>query len=268
MPTAPAYSTLQIEKRGAADWLTLNRPQRLNAFNATMIEEMNDYFDRLMTDHSVRVVVMRGAGRHFCAGVDIKEMDSLVGNGVAPDLNGQKRISEVIVKMRRCPQPILALVHGAATGGGFALALAADMRLAGDSAKMNCAFIKLGLTSCDMGLSYMLPRLVGIAHAATLMYTARFIGAERAAAIGLVCEAVADAELERTAETYVADMLATGPLGLRMTKDGLNRAIEAPNLEAAIAIEDRNQVLTLNGPDYREGMAAFLEKRMPVWPGR
>ncbi|MGE4220656.1 MAG: enoyl-CoA hydratase/isomerase family protein, partial [Alphaproteobacteria bacterium] len=237
MPTAPAYKTLHIEKRGAADWLTLNRPERLNAFNATMIEEMNDYFDRLMTDHSVRVVVMRGAGRHFCAGVDIKEMNSLVGNGVAPDLYGQKRISEVIVKMRRCPQPVLALVHGAATGGGFALALAADMRIAGDSAKMNCAFIKLGLTSCDMGLSYILPRLVGIAHAATLMYTARFIGAERAAAIGLVCEAVADAEMEQTAETYVADMLATGPLGLRMTKDGFNRAIEAPNLEAAIAIE-------------------------------
>ncbi|MEQ9639825.1 MAG: enoyl-CoA hydratase/isomerase family protein [Alphaproteobacteria bacterium] len=259
------YETLHVERRGAALWLTLNRPDRLNAFNATMIEELNRLLDDLMTDLSVRVIVMRGAGRAFCAGVDVKEITSLVANGIVPDYTGQRRISDVIVKLRRCPQPIVALVHGAATGGGFALALAADIRLAGESAKMNCAFIKLGLTGCDMGLSYHLPRLVGGSNAAALMYTGRFVGAKRAEAIGLVTEALADDELESVAESYVAEMLATGPLGLRLTKDGLNQAVDAASLEQAVALEDRNQVMTLNAPDFVEGLAAFHEKRAPVW---
>jgi enoyl-CoA hydratase/carnithine racemase len=262
-----SYDALRIEKRGAADWLTLNRPERLNAFNAAMIDELAHYFGRLMRDPSVRVVVLRGAGRAFCAGVDVKEINSLVANGVAPDWAGQRKISELIVAMRRCPQPILALVHGAATGGGFALALACDIRLAGESARMNCAFIKLGLTSCDMGLSWFLPRLVGPSNAAALMYTGRFVDGRRAAAMGLVSECLPDAELEAAAEAYVADMLAAGPLGLRLTKDGLNQALAASSLEAAIAVEDRNQVLTLNAPDFREGLAAFKEKRPPRWPG-
>jgi len=262
------YRTLEVERSGAAEWLTLNRPDRLNAFNAEMIGELDDYFGGLLSEHAVRLVVLRGAGRGFCAGVDVKELSGLVGNGIAPDLEGQRRISEVIQKMRRCPQPILALLHGAATGGGFALALACDLRIAGESARMNCAFIKLGLTSCDMGLSWHLPRLVGAAHAAALMYTGRFIGAQRAAAIGLVNETVPDAELETAAAGYVADMLAAAPLGLRLTKDGLNRAAEAPNLAAAIAVEDRNQVLTLNGPDFREGLAALAERRRAVWGER
>lgn len=262
-----SYDTLEIEKRGAADWLTLNRPERLNAFNAAMIDELADYFGRLMRDASVRVVVLRGAGRAFCAGVDVKEIRSLVANGIVPDWAGQRKISELVVTMRRCPQPILALVHGAATGGGFALALAADIRLAGESARMNCAFIKLGLTSCDMGLSWFLPRLVGPSDAAALMYTGRFVDGRRAAAMGLVSECLPDDGLEAAAEAYVADMLATGPLGLRLTKDGLNQALAASSLEAAIAIEDRNQVLALSAPDFAEGLAAFREKRPPRWPG-
>lgn len=261
------YRTLLVERRGGADWLTLNRPDRLNAFDATMVDELNDYFDRRMTDLACRVVVVRGAGRAFCAGVDIKDIRSLVGNGVAPDYLGQRRISDIVIKMRRCPQPILALLHGAAAGGGFALALAADIRLVGASAKLNCAFIKLGLTGCDMGLSYHLPRLVGPANAAALMMTGRFIGAERAVALGLACELLPDEELESAAQGYVADMLAAAPLGLRLTKDGLNHAVDAASLEQAVALEDRNQVITLNGPDFAEGLAAFAEKRVPVWPG-
>ena len=261
-----SYDSLRIEKRGAADWLTLNRPERLNAFNAAMIDELADYFGRLMRNASVRVVVLRGAGRAFCAGVDVKEIRGLVANGIVPDYAGQRKISELVIQMRRCPQPILALVHGAATGGGFALALAADIRLAGESARMNCAFIKLGLTSCDMGLSWFLPRLIGPSNAAALMYTGRFVDGRRAAAIGLANECLPDAELEAAAEGYVSDMLAAGPLGLRLTKDGLNQALAATSLEAAIAVEDRNQVLTLNAPDFKEGLAAFHEKRPPRWP--
>ena len=267
MADLPNYETLDIRRDGAADWLTLNRPDRLNAFNHRMIEELHDYLDRLMGDQSVRVLAISGAGRAFCAGVDVKSMKELVTNGLVPDMQNQRWISDVVVKLRRMPQPVIACLNGAATGGGFALALAADVRIAAASARMNCAFIKIGLTSCDMGLSWFLPRLVGVTVASELMLTGRFIDAPRAAAVKLVSEVVADDALEATAAGYVADMLATAPLGLRLTKDGINAALSAPSLEAAIAVEDRNQVMTLQTEDCREGLAAFFEKRPAEFRG-
>jgi len=262
------YQTLRVESEAGVDWLTLNRPERLNALNGTMVDELRDYFTRLATDEHVRIVVLRGAGRGFCSGIDVKDIlagnaGGVVGNGIAEDLRGQRRVSEVIIRMRRCPQPIIALVHGAATGGGFALALAADIRLAGESARMNCAFIRLGLTSCDVGLSYLLPRLVGVSLASELMLTGRFLAAERALAAGLVSAVVPDEALAQAAGPYIDEMLATSPLGLKLTKEGLNFGIDAPSLESAIALEDRNQVLTIQGPNMREGINALLEGRPP-----
>ena len=178
------YQTLSIRHEGAVDWLTLNRPERLNALNAAMVDELNDYFGRLLANEAVRIVVMRGAGRGFCAGIDIKEIEGVVANGIVPDVRGQRRVSDIIMRMRRCPQPILALVHGPATGGGFGLMLAADIRIAGQSARMNCAFLRIGLTSCDVGVSYHLPRLVGVSVASELMLTGRFMDAELGAGDG------------------------------------------------------------------------------------
>ncbi|KPF60062.1 enoyl-CoA hydratase [alpha proteobacterium AAP81b] len=261
------YRTISVEKRGPADWLTLNRPESLNSINATMVEELADYFGRLFHDAETRVVVLRGAGKAFCAGLDIKEQ----GNGPAMFGGGfgfQGWLADVYIRMRRCPQPIVSLVHGAACGGGFAFALASDVRIAGASARMNAAFIKLGLSSCDMGVSYFLPRAVGASVAAELMLTGRFIHAPRALATGLVSDVVADDELEAAGTTIVAEMLATSPMGLRMTKEGLALATDAPSLEAAMAIENRNQLMCAATADFREGMAAFLEKRAPVWQGR
>ena len=265
MTHAASYRTLEIEKEGAADWLTLNRPERLNALNSEMVDEMGDYFHALCRDDSVRVVVMRGAGRAFCAGIDIKEIHGVVANGIAADVKGQRRVSEIIMAMRRCPQPIIALVQGAATGGGLGLMLAADVRIAGASARMNCAFIKLGLTSCDVGVSYMLPRMVGLSVASELMLTGRFMDAERALATGLVSEVVADERLKEAARPYLDEMLAASPLGLKLTKECLNMSVDAPSLEAAIAMEDRNQVLTIQSPNFAEGLSAFFEKRAPVF---
>jgi enoyl-CoA hydratase/carnithine racemase len=128
---------------------------------------------------------------------------------------------------------------------------------------MNAAFIKLGLSSCDMGVSYFLPRLVGTSVASELMLTGRLIHAQRALATGLVSEVVPDDQLEAAAEPYVADMLAASPKGLRMTKEGLSLAVDAPSLEAAMAIENRNQLMTAASPNFAEGMRAFLEKRAP-----
>ncbi|ALE16653.1 Enoyl-CoA hydratase [Altererythrobacter epoxidivorans] len=261
---ARQYESILIEKRGEVDWLTLNRPDALNAITLQMVAELNDYFGGLYNDGSVRLVVMRGAGKAFCAGLDIKERQ---GEEQAIPFGGgfgfQGFLADVYVKMRRCPQPILSLVHGPACGGGFAFALASDIRIAGESARMNAAFIKLGLSSCDMGVSYFLPRLVGQSLASELMLTGRFITAERALATSLVSEVVPDDELETAAQPWIDDLLAASPMGLRMTKEGLQMAVDAPSLEAAMAIENRNQLMTSASPNFREGMSAFLEKRRP-----
>ena len=263
-----SFETITIEKRGAVDWLTLNRPESLNAISTQMVTDLRDYFGGLAEDDSVRIVVMRGAGRAFCAGLDIKQADGRSENPFGAGMGFQGYLAEVYIRMRRAPQPIISLVHGAACGGGFSFVLASDIRVAGRSAKMNAAFIRLGLSACDMGSSYFLPRLVGTSVASELMLTGRFIHADRALATGLVSEVVEDAELEAAAQPYIDEMLATSPMGLRLTKEGLNFAIDAAGLEAAMAIENRNQLMCSRTEDFKEGMAAFLEKRTPEYSNR
>jgi enoyl-CoA hydratase/carnithine racemase len=258
------YETIQVEAKGAVHWLTLNRPASLNAITNQMVGELSDYFGGLFNDRTCRVVVMRGAGRAFCAGLDIKAR----GEGETPFGAGfgfQGFLADVYIKMRRCPQPIIALVQGAAAGGGFAFALAADVRIAAESARMNAAFIRLGLSACDMGVSYFLPRIVGLGIASELMLTGRFINAQRALAVGLVSEVVPEGRLGAAVQPYLDEMLTTSPMGLRLTKEGLALATDAPSLEAAMAIENRNQVLCSRSEDFAEGMRAFLEKRAPVF---
>jgi enoyl-CoA hydratase len=262
-----AYKTLIVKKDGAVDRVTLNRPDALNAMNPELVDELQDYFGKLYTDHSVRVVVLKGAGRAFCAGLDLKDRSNRDDSGASGSpqagLVSQRRISEIVMRMRRCPQPIISLVHGPACGGGFALALASDIRIAGASARMNAAFIRIGLSACDIGVSYFLPRLVGVSLASELMMTGRFINATRAERVGLVSEVVADEKLEEAAQPYIDDMLTTSPLGLRLTKECLNMSVDAGSLEAAIAMEDRNQILCAQTKDFREGISAFLGKRAP-----
>jgi enoyl-CoA hydratase/carnithine racemase len=267
--TIIAYRTITVEKRGAVDWLTLNRPEALNSISLEMVADLSDYFGGLYNDGSVRIVVMRGAGRAFCAGLDIKDQSRRPADEMpfGGGFGFQGYLADVYIRMRRCPQPIIALVHGPACGGGLAFALAADIRIAGESARMNSAFIRLGLSSCDMGVSYFLPRLVGASVAAELMMTGRFIHAPRALAVGLVSEIVPDDGLEAAAASYIDEMLLASPMGLRLTKEGLAIAIDAPSLEAAMAIENRNQVLCARSKDFAEGMRAFLEKRPPVYTG-
>jgi len=264
------YETIKVEKRGAVDWLTLNRPERLNAISLQMVHELGDYFGRLFNDRSVRIVVMKGAGRAFSAGLDIKERDTRgEAESEQPPFGAgfgfQGYLADVYIRMRRCPQPIISLVHGPACGGGFAFVLASDIRIAGESARMNAAFIRIGLSACDMGVSYFLPRLVGTSVASELMLTGRFIHAQRALATGLVSEVVPDDQLEAAAQPYLDEMLSTSPMGLRLTKEGLSMAVDSGSLEAAMAIENRNQVLVSTTKDAAEGRRAFLEKRPPVY---
>ena len=264
---------LLIERRDGVDRVTLNRPDHLNALDPSLIEALNGYFAGLQRDRGTRVVVLRGAGSAFCAGLDLKHaMARREGqqepSGVQESLDSQRRIAEIVMLMRRCPQPIIAQVQGAAAGGGFALALAADVRIASKSARMNCAFIKLGVGGCDIGSSYFLPRLVGVSVASELILTGRFIHAERALAVGLVSEVVEEDQLDAAAAPYVDAMMAASPVALLLSKECLNISTDAGSLEAVIGMEDRNQVLCSRSEDFSEGIRAFLEKRKPVYISR
>jgi enoyl-CoA hydratase len=261
------FETLQLERRDHVTWLTLNRPQSLNALNRMLVRELRAYFTQLADDRETRVVVLRGAGRAFCAGLDLKE-EGDGDDSVQASLRAQRTISELVIMMRRAPQPIIACVQGAACGGGFALALGADVRLAGESARMNAAFIRIGLSACDVGVSYFLPRMVGASVAAELLLTGNFIDAARAERLGLVSRVVADTELDAAAQSLAADMLRNSPLGLRLTKECLNASLDAGSLEQVIAMEDRNQVLCTRSADFREGITAFLQKRTPQYNER
>ena len=261
---------LLVDRRGAVDWVTLNRPERLNALDETLTTALRRYFEDLYGDSACRIVVLRGAGRGFCAGADLASdlTRRVQQDGVGAALKVQRDVRNVMLAMRRCPQPIVALLHGAAVGGGFVLALASDIRLAAHGTRMNAAFIKIGLGGCDVGVSYLLPRLIGASVSAELLLTGRDLDAERAHRLGLVAELVAEDELEAAAGPYIEAMLATAPLGLALTKEVLNANVDAPGFEAALALEDRNQVLLSQTRDFREGAAAFREKRPPHFEGR
>ena len=260
------YEHLDVVVENEVAWATMNRPERLNALNPKLVDELRDFFVGLYWRRDVRVVVLRGAGRAFCAGLDLKDRSgSNAERTVGESLTGQRKISEIVMAMRRCPQPIIACVDGAASGGGFALALASDVRIATPTLKMNAAFIRIGLSACDIGVSYFLPRMVGSSVAAEYMLTGRFLGAERAYQLGLISRIVEPEALEAEARAFAKDMLHATPLGLRLTKEALNHAIDANGLEAAIAMEDRNQILCVQDGDFGEGIRAFLEKREPVY---
>ncbi|MFC6198511.1 enoyl-CoA hydratase/isomerase family protein [Ponticaulis profundi] len=266
---APDFETLKVERKGAVEWLTLNRPDNLNALNPTMVEELYAYFLGLQKRIDVRIIVLKGAGRAFCAGLDLKKKgeadDAGEGNSVQAGLKTQRDIANIVMAMRKCPQPIISLIQGPACGGGFSLALASDIRIAADNARFNCAYIRIGLGGCDIGSSYFLPRLVGASLATELILTGKFISAERALNLGLVAQVVPEDQLEAAAQEDLDLMLTTSPLGLRLSKEALNMNIDAGGMEAAIAMEDRNQILISQTSDFKEGVAAFLQKRPPNW---
>ncbi|MGH7986345.1 MAG: enoyl-CoA hydratase/isomerase family protein [Candidatus Binataceae bacterium] len=268
-----AYETLDIRRDGAVAWLTLNRPHVLNALSYQLVEDLHNYLDTLRGDTQTRVVVMRGAGRAFCAGLDLKEnrpreaSSTADGAGIlgstAATLAFQRRISDIIVKLHHLPQPFIAAVHGSAAGGGFSLALACEVRIVAESARFNAAFVRVGLSGCDMGASYFLPRAVGTSVAFELLTTGRFVDAKRALAIGLVSEVVPESELEAAAGRLAREMAALSPLGLTMTKEGLWANLDAGSLEAAVELENRTQTLCVQAGYLAEGVRAFNEKRKP-----
>jgi len=264
------FKTLLIESRGPIDIVSLNRPEVLNAVNPAMAEELGTYFGGLRHRLDTRVVIVRAMGRAFCAGGDI-DSEAFASNGAArPQRQMQVQVaySGIVKLMRACPQPIIGLVNGPACGAGFSIALACDVRIATPSARLNAAYFRMGLGGCDMGSGYILPRLVGLSVASEFLMTGRFIDAERAKAIGLVSEVVDESSLLDVGLKLAADMMRGSPMGLRMTKETLNAQIDAPSLDAALALEDRQQVMLMETADFREAVAAFKEKRVPEYHDR
>jgi enoyl-CoA hydratase len=247
--------------------VTLNRPERLNAMNYALVRGLYDVFDELAGDLSCRVIVLTGEGRGFCAGLDLTEgasPPSTVNMGRAQSgMTVQKMIAGLVPKMRSIPQPVIAAVNGAASGGGLALALASDVRVAAQSARFNVAFIRVGLSGCDIGVSWMLPRLVGASRAFEMLLTGRLIDAAEADRIGLVTRVVADGAVVDSALETAELILGNSPFGVRMTKEVMWSQLEIPSLQAGIDLENRTQVLSSFTGDLTEAMAAFAEKRPP-----
>ena len=252
--------------------LRLNRPDRLNAMTSELVQLLHDHLDELAVDLTCRVVVLTGVGRGFCAGLD------LGGYGTAPHSENvgstqrgfatQKHIATLVTHMRSIPQPIIAAVNGAAAGGGLALVLASDVRLGAESSKFNVAFVRIGFSACDIGTSWLLPRIVGVARAQELMLTGRVFDAAEAYRIGLLVDVVPDDSLLDAALSKAEEIARNSPFGVSLTKEAMWTALEIPGMQAAIDLENRQQILASHTDDAREAMMAFVEKRPPRFENR
>lgn len=249
--------------------VTLNRPDKLNAMTSEMVESLHQTLDAIGRNRNIRVVVLTGAGRGFCAGLDLGGYGDAPGfewhGGMEKGLAVQKHIASLIPRLRSLPQPVIAAVNGAASGGGFALVLGSDVRLCSQSAKFNAAFIRIGLSACDIGTSWLLPRLIGASRAQELMLTGRLIGADEAARIGLVVESFPDDVLLDAAIAKAEEIMQNTPIGVALTKEGMWSALEIPGLQAAIDLENRQQIMATFSDDAREMRRARQEGRPPTF---
>ncbi|MHA1190899.1 MAG: enoyl-CoA hydratase/isomerase family protein [Promethearchaeota archaeon] len=265
--------------------ITLNRPEKLNALSFQMIKDLHFLLDHLMTNLDCRVVILKANGKAFCAGLDLKEATILQSKKKPPELKekfffinapekdiikakiyAQMYTSQIIIKMRKIHQPIIALINGAASGAGFALALASDVRIASENARLNNAFIKVGFSGADLGVSYFLPRLIGMSRAAEILYTGRFIDANESKKIGIISKVCSESELLNEAFKVAGNFLEKSPLGLRMTKQAINATLDSPSLETIAQIENLTQMLCSTSSDIMEGIQSFFDKRKPKYP--
>ena len=251
--------------------LTLARPGSLNALDAGLMAELYDRFDELGRDPAVRAVVLTGEGRAFSAGLDMRDFGGPVPSpeeGPEAALGFQRYMSRIITVIRELPQPVIAAVNGAAVGGGMALACASDIRIASPSARFGAGAVRIGLSGCEMGLSYHLPRLVGMDAAADWMLTGRLVEAAEAHARGLVGPLVEPDRLLDAAVETATSILANAPFGVRMTKRVMWANADEDDLRTALDREDRAQVMASGTRDAAEARAAFLERRPPRYLDR
>ena len=266
-------STIELSiPRPGVTVVTLNRPERLNAMDHELVHDLHGVLDDLRADRSCRVVVLTGAGRGFCSGLDLSgtfQVPGTEGLGrVQAGMATQQMIASLVPKMRSLRQPVIAAVNGAAAGGGLALALASDVRLAAPSARFNVAFVRIGLSGCDIGVSWLLPRLIGASRAFELLLTGRIIDAAEADRIGLVSRVVEDRPVLDAALEVAGEILANSPTGVWMTKEVMWSQLEVASMQAGIDLENRTQIMTSMTDDMTEAVTAFFEKRPPDFSDR
>ena len=245
--------------------LTLNRPEQLNAMTAELCQALHDELSALARERSCRAAILTGAGRGFCAGLDLH------GYGAAPENDGsdeprdrlanQEHMSRLILALRALPQPVIAAVNGPAAGFGLALALGCDIRYAAPEAVFRAAFINIGVSNCDMATSWLLPRLIGASRSHELMLTGRRVGAEEALQMGLVADVAGEGRLAERALEAAVQIASLAPWGVRLTKRGAWTALELPSEQAAVEYEDRQQIMSTFGRAVPEAIEAFLQKR-------
>jgi enoyl-CoA hydratase len=250
--------------------ITLDDPERYNALSGAMVAALREALAAVRESRDTRAVILTGAGRGFCAGANLAGDDELPARARDRGPVGlvqmmQEHLAELVIAIHELPQPVIAAVHGAAVGGGLALALASDLRVASDDAFFASQFIRVGLSSCDVGTSYFLPRIVGVTRAAELMLTGRRFTAEEADRMGMLNRLVSRDELLPTASSLAAEVIANSEYGVYMTKIGLWTNVDAGSLRAAMELENRTQVLGTFTGNMREAAEAFREKRAPVW---
>jgi len=263
------YETLRVDwPREGVVLVTLDRPERYNAITFRMFDELHALCDELTGDATARVVVVTGAGRGFCSGLDLDEAATLPDLTPGEMMLGQEHWAGAFAKLHELPQPVIAAVNGAAAGGGLGLALTADVRIASTEARFNAAFVRIGLSAGDVGVSWSLPRVVGFGHAAEMMLTGRFYDASESERIGLVNRVVAPEELLDAAFDLAAEMAANTPFGVMLTKRVRHANVDAGSLRSAIEVENRGQTLATRGEDFREALEAFRAKRVPTFAGR
>jgi enoyl-CoA hydratase len=245
--------------------ITLNRPDQLNAMTAELCASLHQELRAAGEDRSCRAVIVTGAGRAFCAGLDLHGYGQGPGNDGSDDprdrLANQEHMSRLVLGLRAVPQPVIAAVNGPAAGFGLAFALGCDIRYASADAVFRAAFINIGVSNCDMGTSWLLPRLIGASRAHELMLTGRRLSAEEALRIGLVADVVDPDKLAVRALEGASQIASLAPWGVRLTKQGMWSALEVPSELAAIEYEDRQQIMSTFGRALPEAIGAFLEKR-------
>lgn len=253
--------------------ITFNRPDALNALSPAAFTQLSEQIRTAATDRSCRAIVLTGSGRGFCVGIDVKGVaarDAASSNDadaldpvVAQIETLHVQLSGVIRAIHTLPVPVIAAVNGFAIGAGFAIAAACDLRIASDAASFADGFVKRGISGCEMGLSYFLPRIISPAAANELMLTGRRISAAEAQSLGLVSRVVPAEELLDAANALGEEIVANAPLAISMTKEVMWANLQASSLDHALALESRTQTLVRSTADAREARQAFLERRDP-----
>ena len=244
--------------------LTLTRPERLNAMSFGLVADLHDALDEVARDDDCKVAILTGAGRAFCAGLDLKDWGTPPAPGEHPhvhaNIDGQAFMANLTTHLRATPQVVIAAVNGPAFGGGLALACACDLRFAGRSARFCSAFIRTGLTGTDIGITYLLPRLIGASRAADLIMTGREVDASEAERLGIVSRVVADEDLLDEALATARVMAGYTRTGILNTKEVFWHNVDTPSMTAAIALENRNQALASRADDVREHLERYRDR--------